>query len=107
MMGLFENLLESDLARGLAEYEKTPDAVLLDVRTPEEYAGGHVPGSRNLPLQVIMNVEEEIPEKETPVFVYCQSGGRSRRAAAFMEKIGYANVKNIGGLAGYNGPLEK
>lgn len=106
-MGLFDNLLESDLARGLTEYEKTPGAVLLDVRTPEEYAGGHVPGSRNLPLQVIVNVEEEIPEKDTPVFVYCQSGGRSRRATAFMEKIGYANVKNIGGLAGYNGPLER
>lgn len=106
-MGLFDNLMGPDLRQGLAEYEKTPGAVLLDVRTPEEYAGGHVAGSRNLPLQAIVNVEDEIPEKDTPVFVYCQSGGRSRRAAAFMEKIGYTNVKNIGGLAGYNGPLEK
>jgi len=106
-MGLFDNLIGPDLRQGLAEYEKTPGAVLLDVRTPEEYAGGHVAGSRNLPLQAIVNVEDEIPEKDTPVFVYCQSGGRSRRAAAFMEKIGYTNVKNIGGLAGYNGPLEK
>ena len=96
-----------DLEQGLAEFERTPGAVLVDVRTPEEYAGGHVAGSRNLPLQTIMNVEEEIPDLDTPVFLYCQSGGRSRRAAAFMEKIGYANVKNIGGLAGYNGPLEK
>ena len=96
-----------DLEQGLAEFERTPGAVLVDVRTPEEYAGGHVAGSRNLPLQTIMNVEEEIPDLDTHVFLYCQSGGRSRRAAAFMEKIGYANVKNIGGLAGYNGPLEK
>ena len=98
---------QMDLAQGLAEYEKTPGAVLLDVRTPEEYGNGHVAGSRNLPLQTIMQVEDEIPEKDTPVFVYCQSGGRSRRAAAFMEKIGYSNVKNIGGVAGYNGQLEK
>lgn len=98
---------QMDLAQGLTEYEKTPGAVLLDVRTPEEYANGHVAGSRNLPLQTIMHVEDEIPEKDTPVFVYCQSGGRSRRAAAFMEKIGYSNVKNIGGVAGYNGQLEK
>jgi rhodanese-related sulfurtransferase len=96
-----------DLEQGLAEFQKTPGAVLLDVRTPEEYAGGHLAGSRNLPLQTIMNVEDEIPEMDTPVFVYCQSGGRSRRAAAFMEKIGYTNVKNIGGVAGYSGPLEK
>ena len=106
-MSLFENVLGPDLAKGLQEYEKTPGAVLLDVRTPEEYAGGHVAGSRNLPLQMITRVEDEIPEKDTPVFVYCQSGGRSRRAAAFLEKVGYNRVKNIGGLAGYSGPLEK
>lgn len=97
----------TDLEQGLAEFQKTPGAVLLDVRTPQEYAGGHLAGSRNLPLQTIMNVEDEIPDMDTPVFVYCQSGGRSRRAAAFMEKIGYSNVKNIGGVAGYSGPLEK
>jgi len=106
-MGLLDNLMGPDLRQGLAEYEKTPGAVLLDVRTPEEYAGGHIKGSRNLPLQTITRVEDEIPEKDTPVFVYCQSGGRSRRAAMFLEKIGYADVKNIGGLAGYTGPLER
>lgn len=106
-MGLLNDMLGPDLAQGLAEFEKTPGAVLLDVRTPEEYAGGHIAGSRNLPLQVITQVEDEIPQKDTPVFVYCQSGGRSRRAAAFMEKIGYSCVKNIGGLAGYKGALER
>ena len=106
-MSLFPNGMGSDLAQGLTEYEKTPGAVLVDVRTPEEYAGGHVPGSQNLPLQMITRVEEEIPDYDTPVFLYCQSGGRSRRAAAFLEKVGYTCVQNIGGLAGYNGPLEK
>ena len=106
-MGLLNNLLGPDLAQGLKEFEQTPGAVLVDVRTPEEYAGGHVAGSRNLPLQMITQVEDEIPEKDTPVFVYCQSGARSRRAAAFLEKIGYTCVRNIGGVAGYNGPLER
>lgn len=106
-MGLLNNMLGPDLKQGLAEFEKTPGAVLLDVRTPEEYAAGHIAGSRNLPLQVITGVEDEIPDKTTPVFVYCQSGGRSRRAAAFLEKIGYDKVENIGGLAGYTGPLER
>ena len=106
-MGLFDNMMGPDLKQGLAEFEQTTGAVLLDVRTPEEYAGGHVAGSRNLPLQMITRVEDEISDKEMPLFVYCQSGARSRRAAAFLEKIGYAHVKNIGGLAGYTGPLEK
>ena len=106
-MGLFDNMMGPDLKQGMAEFEQTPGAVLLDVRTPEEYAGGHVAGSRNLPLQMITRVEDEIPDKEMPLFVYCQSGARSRRAAAFLEKIGYAHVKNIGGLAGYTGSLEK
>ena len=106
-MGLLDNLLGPDLARGLEQYEKTPGAVLLDVRTPEEYAGGHLAGSRNLPLQRITQVEDEIPELETPIFVYCQSGARSRRAAAFLEKVGYTNVQNIGGLADYKGSLER
>ena len=106
-MGLLNNMMGPDLRQGLAEYEKTPGAVLLDVRTPEEYAGGHIAGSRNLPLQAITRVGEEIPDKATPVFLYCQSGGRSRRAAAFLEKTGYEKVLNIGGLAGYDGPLER
>lgn len=106
-MGLFDNMMGPDLKQGLAEFEQTTGAVLLDVRTPEEYAGGHVAGSRNLPLQMITRVEDEISDKEMPLFVYCQSGARSRRAAAFLEKIGYAHVKNIGGLAGYTGSLEK
>ena len=106
-MALLDFLKYMDINRGVEEYKQHPEAVLVDVRTPEEYAGGHLAGSRNLPLQTIMNVEDEIPDMDTPVFVYCQSGGRSRRAAAFMEKIGYSNVKNIGGVAGYSGPLEK
>ena len=50
-MELLKRMMDSDLQQGFAEYEKTPGAVLLDVRTPEEYAGGHLSGSRNLPLQ--------------------------------------------------------
>lgn len=106
-MSLFGNLMGPDLQQGLKEYENAPGAVLLDVRTPEEYAGGHIKGSRNLPLQNIVNVEDVLEDKSVPVYLYCQSGARSRRAAAFMEKIGYTDVHNIGGLAGYQGELEK
>ena len=106
-MNLLSNLMGPDLAEGLKEYEAVPGAILLDVRTPEEYSQGHIKGSRNLPLQEITKAEEILEDKDAPVYLYCQSGARSRRAAGFLEKIGYRDVHNIGGLAGYKGELEK
>lgn len=105
-MGLQNHLMGPDLEQGLKEYQAASGGILLDVRTPEEYREGHLPGSRNLPLQIIVKAEELLEDKDMPLFLYCQSGARSRRAAAFLQKIGYSNVKNIGGLAGYSGKLE-
>jgi rhodanese-related sulfurtransferase len=45
--------------------------------------------------------------KDTPLFVYCQSGNRSKQASMILEKMGYTNVKNIGGIAAYKGKVEK
>ena len=47
-----------------------------------------------------------IPEKDTPIFVYCHSGARSRRMAGVLQKLGYTNVTDIGGIVDYQGPLE-
>lgn len=98
------NLLEKrpSLAQGLEEYGNTPGAVLLDVRTPKEYAQGHLPGSVNLPLDRIQAIEID---KAAPLFVYCLSGGRSRQACAWLTGQGYT-ATNIGGISGYNGRLE-
>ena len=106
-MGLKNLLTGPDINRGAEEFRNTPGAVLIDVRTPQEYAEGHLPGSINVPLQAIIKVEEAVPELDTPVFVYCLSGARSRRAAAFFEKLGYSDVRNIGGIAAYSGELAK
>jgi len=106
-MNLLNQLTGPDLEQGLREYEAAPGALLLDVRSPEEYRQGHIPGSRNMPLQSIAAGEGLPEDPEVPIFVYCHSGARSRRAAAFLQKIGYSRVKNIGGLAGYAGKLEK
>ena len=62
---------------GLEKCRATPNAVLLDVRTREEYASGHVPGSVNLPLDQISQIEKTGAGKESPLFVYCHSGARS------------------------------
>lgn len=46
-------------------------------------------------------------QKDTPLFVYCYSGGRSRQAADILKGMGYTNVKNLGGIASYTGKVEK
>ncbi|MDD6967617.1 MAG: rhodanese-like domain-containing protein [Firmicutes bacterium] len=106
-MGFFDFLKGPDINQGVKEYRDTDGAVLLDVRTSGEYAEGHIPGSKNLPLQSIDKVERMIENKATPIFVHCLSGARSRQAAAVLQQMGYTNVKNIGGIASYTGKVEK
>jgi len=87
-----------------------PDVVMLDVRTPEEYAQGHIPGVVPIPLDQVPNRLAEIPKDKT-VIVTCRSGNRSNQAAQILREKGYDNVHNmLGGItawekAGY--PVEK
>ena len=106
-MALFNLAGGADINAGVKEFESTEDAVLLDVRTVDEYAEGHIPGSINIPLDTVASVLERIPDKDTPLVVHCLSGGRSGKAVAFLKKLGYTQVKNIGGINLYNGPVER
>ena len=105
-MGFFDFFKQADINQGVKEYTATPGAVLLDVRTFEEYRGGHIPGSRNVPLQTIDKVASVAENKDTVLFVYCYSGARSRQAAGLLQRMGYTNVNNIGGIAAYAGKVE-
>lgn len=106
-MKLFDFLESSDINRDVEQFRQTEGALLLDVRGADEYAEGHIPGSVNIPLQ-LLPMKKGLPEDlDMPIFVYCRSGGRSRRAAAFLEKEGYENVKNIGGIMNWNGEIER
>lgn len=87
---------------GLEEYRETPNAVLLDVRSPGEYAQGHIPGSLNIPAHEIERIKVD---KNKPLFVYCLSGARSAGAVSWLRGAGY-QAKNIGGIGGYRGELE-
>ena len=106
-MGFFDFLKGPDISQGVKEYQATPGAVLLDVRTPEEYREGHIPGSKNVPLQAIDGAAAVIKEKDTPIFAYCYSGARSAQAVSTLHRMGYTNVKNIGGIAAYSGKVER
>ena len=104
----FLNFLKGpDIDRGFRQYSQVPGAVLLDVRTPQEYREGHIPGSINVPLQSLDRAKTLPAGKDTPLFVYCYSGARSRQAVALLTRMGYVNIKNIGGIAAYTGKVER
>ncbi len=106
-MGLFNFLRNTDINDGIAEYKTNDGAVLLDVRTSEEYRDGHIDGSVNIPLDRISSVENTIKDKNTPRYVHCYSGIRSGQAVSYLKKIGYENVRNIGGISSYRGKVIK
>lgn len=106
-MRIFSFLHLSDINDGVAEFNSTPGAVLLDVRSAEEYRGGHIEKSVNLPLDKIGSIEYIVEDKDTPLYVYCLSGGRSGRAVSYLKKSGYGKVKNIGGISSYRGKVVK
>ena len=106
-MGFFDFLKQPDINKGAMEYRDTNGAVLLDVRTPQEYREGHIPGSKNVPLQQLDKISSVADNKNIPLFVYCYSGGRSRQAVSYLQHMGYSNVNNIGGIAAYRGKVER
>ncbi len=104
-MRLFDLFHKADINSGIEEYKNTEGAVLIDVRTAEEYRDGHIEGSVNIPLDRISAVENTVKDKNTPLFVHCYSGSRSGQAVEFIKQLGYNNVKNIGGIGSYRGKV--
>ncbi|SEA92525.1 Rhodanese-related sulfurtransferase [Pseudobutyrivibrio sp. ACV-2] len=102
-MGLFNLFKHVDINAEVEAMKAIENAVLLDVRSKEEYLGGHIPGSKNVPVENIEKVVDVIADKNTPVFVYCLRGSRSASAVSAMEKMGYTNAKSIGGIVSYKG----
>ena len=105
-MGFFDFFKQPDINQGVKEYQQQVGAILLDVRTPQEYRDGYIPGSKNVPLQTIDKVDSVVENKDTALYVYCHSGARSRQAVSYLQHMGYSNVNNIGGIAAYRGKVE-
>ena len=71
----------------------TPSLAIVDVREDNEWDKGRIPGAIHVGRGVIeVNIESRIPQKSTPIVVYCQGGGRSAVAADVLAKMGYTNV---------------
>lgn len=83
-----------------ASIDVPPDAVILDVRTPEEYASGHLDGAINLDVNdPRFWIELEELDSEADYIVYCQSGNRSEAAVERMESVGFDSIQDAGGIA--------
>ena len=73
--------------------------IIIDARTQEEYDQGHIPGAILIPeYEIAARAENELPDKDQLILVYCRSGRRSKIAAEELVKLGYTNVKEFGGI---------
>ena len=106
-MSFMDFLKRPDINKGVEEWRNTTDAVLLDVRTVDEYGQGHIEGSVNIPLQNIHTVKNNIPDLDKPIYVHCLSGARSAQATSVLKSMGYTNVTDIGGINSYRGKVVK
>lgn len=84
--------------------ERAAEVVLLDVRTPEQYAQGHVPGSVNIDFYAADFAEQlDLLPKDVPYVVYCRSGNRSGSTMPIMEDLGFTEVWDVdGGILAWN-----
>ncbi|MBQ6797559.1 MAG: rhodanese-like domain-containing protein [Clostridia bacterium] len=84
------------------------DCIILDVRTPEEYNEGHIPGAVLIPdYDIKTKAEQILTDKNALILVYCRSGRRSKNAARELAALGYTNVKEFGGIIDWPYDIEK
>lgn len=102
-MGLLNMLGFGGKSENVKEF-MAKGAVVIDVRTYEEFASGHIKGSKNIPLQIISGKVAEIKKLNQPVIVCCRSGMRSAQAASILKAQG-VEVMNGGGWEGLNREL--
>ncbi len=79
----------------------TDGATLLDVRNTNEFNRGALPNAKNIPLAILPLLAHEQMDRDKPVLVYCQAGGRAMMAEKILASLGFSNVTNIGGIAHY------
>lgn len=88
--------------------EEDPNAIVVDVRTQEEYEEGHIPGAICIPNESITDQQpNELPDFAQRILVYCRSGNRSSQAAQKLADMGYTNVHDFGGIIDWTGDIVK
>lgn len=82
----------------LQEILKNENVIFVDVRSENEFEMGHYPGAINMPLQKLRDKTDELKQLNSPIILYCQSGGRSYSAALLLKQLGFSDIYNAGGL---------
>lgn len=101
--GFRQNKISAEQAKVEMDY----GAIMIDVRTEEEYNEGHIPGSLNIPVDEIESrLPSEVPYTDEILIFYCASGGRSQTALETAQQLGYTNVFNLGGLSDWPYEIE-
>lgn len=98
--------VDAEAAKELMDTEE--DYVILDARTQAEYAEGHIPGAVLIPHDTVTtSAEDELPNKDQLILVYCRSGNRSKQASQALADLGYTNVVEFGGINSWPYDIEK
>ena len=101
MFNLFKKFNGNSISASDAKkrIEEGKHVVLLDVRTPEEYKSSRINGSVLVPLDSLSTkISKVVSDKDVEIIVYCRSGARAKSAMGLLSKMGYTNVKNLGGI---------
>ena len=91
------------------ELQSNPQIKVVDVRTRDEYRGGHIPNSLNVDVYgaFATNIAKACPDKTQRIFIICESGARASSAVSFMKKEGYTDVHSIGGMGSWRYPTTR
>ena len=97
-----------NMEEAIAMMDEETEYLILDVRTPEEFAEKHIPNAINIPNEKIGTDEiAELPDKDQLILVYCRSGNRSKQAAGKLAALDYTNVVEFGGINDWPGDVAK
>ena len=92
------------MSEAIVMMEEESNYIILDVRTPEEFADKHIPNAINIPNETIGTEKiPELPDKDQLILVYCRSGNRSKQAAGKLVALGYTNIVEFGGIIDWPG----
>ena len=100
--------ISMDEAKQIFESGGADSYIILDVRTSDEFADGHIPGAINVANESIgAEARAERGDKNQLIYVYCRSGNRSKQAAEKLVALGYTNIVEFGGIIDWTGEIEK
>jgi rhodanese-related sulfurtransferase len=102
---LYRNAKAQDI---LADLDAGRPTCVLDVRSPQEWAGGHIEGAVHVPVDELQKSLHAVPRDGRKLYVICAGGGRSQAAASFLANRGFLNVLNVeGGMNSWKGPVAR